>query len=177
MTLSDGSIPLDHISTVAGNYALGTGYSGDGGPATAARLNLPAGLAFDSGGNLYIADSGNHVARKVDSNQNISTVAGQCPPAGCAGGFSGDTGLATDALPKIPMGVAVDQAGNLGTGHLAAVDYCATCGDPAPAMIVKSGLGKYVGPLTIDTYLRSYSNSTTGSTLSGAMVIPFVVAN
>ena len=105
--------PSGQISTVVGNYALGTGYDGDNGPATGAKLNLPAGLAIDSAGNLYIADSGNHVVRKVDSSHNITTIAGQCLTAACAGGFSGDNGPATSALLKTPMGVAVDPAGNL----------------------------------------------------------------
>nr|AUN36709.1 hypothetical protein [uncultured bacterium] len=102
-----------NITTVAGNYTLGTGYSGDNGQATSAQLNLPAGLAVDGSGNLYIADSGNHVIRKVDSSHVITTVAGQCLPSACAGGYSGDGGAATSALLNAPMGVAVDGAGNL----------------------------------------------------------------
>ena len=103
--------PTGNISTVAGSSA-GPGYSGDIGPATSAQLNQPAGLALDSAGNLYIADSGNHVVRKVDSSHNISTVAGQCASP-CSGGFSGDGDLANGAELNTPMGVAVDGAGNL----------------------------------------------------------------
>ena len=103
--------PTGNISTVAGSSA-GPGYSGDIGPATSAQLNQPAGLALDSAGNLYIADSGNHVVRKVDSSHNISTVAGQCASP-CSGGFSGDGDLANGAVLNTPMGVAVDGAGNL----------------------------------------------------------------
>ena len=72
----------------------------------------PPGSALDSAGNLYIADSGNHVVRKVDSSHNISTVAGQCASP-CSGGFSGDGDLANGAELNTPMGVAVDGAGNL----------------------------------------------------------------
>ena len=93
------------ISTVAGN---GTpGFSGDGGLATAAQLDQPAGVAVDSAGNLYIADCWNHRIRKV-SNGVISTVAGNGTP-----GFSGDNGPATSAQLHYPSGVAVGSASNL----------------------------------------------------------------
>ncbi|MGA9627051.1 MAG: IPT/TIG domain-containing protein [Bryobacteraceae bacterium] len=96
------------IATVAG---IGTnGYSGDGGPATSAQLSFPAGLAVDSAGNLYIADTFNGRIRKV-SNGVITTVAG--------GGFYGDNGPATSAQLNYPEGVAVDSAGNL---YIAASD-------------------------------------------------------
>ena len=93
------------LTLVAGN---GTpGFSGDNGPATSAQLNGPAGVAVDSAGNLYIADTGNHRIRKV-SNGVITTVAGNGTP-----GFSGDNGPATSAQLYNPVGVAVDSAGNL----------------------------------------------------------------
>ena len=84
------------ITTVAGNGTQG--YSGDGGAATAATLNVPRGIDFDSAGNLYIVDSGNKVVREVDhSTGDIATVTG----AGTASGLSD------------PDGIAVDTAGNL----------------------------------------------------------------
>ncbi len=85
-----------------------SGYSGDGGPATKATMNIPAGLTFDRHGNLYIADRANHRVRKVDTKGIITTVAGN----GTAG-FSGDRGPATQASLNLPSGVAVDNNGNL----------------------------------------------------------------
>jgi uncharacterized protein (TIGR03437 family) len=97
------------ISTIAGN---GTpGYAGDGGPATSAELfptGSVMGLAVDSAGNVYISDGYNNAVRKVDTNGNISTVAGN----GTAG-FSGDGGPATKAQLYFPAGIALDGAGNL----------------------------------------------------------------
>jgi len=88
------------ITTVAGT---GTpGYSGDGGPATAAQLHFPWDIAFDAAGRLYIAEFKNHRVRRVDTNGTIATVAGD----GTAG-FSGDGGLATAAQLDHPVGVAV----------------------------------------------------------------------
>ena len=93
------------ITTVAGN---GTpGFSGDNGPAISAQLYYPTGLAVDSAGNLYIADTYNHRIRKV-SGGVITTVAGNG-----IGGFSGDNGPATSAQLSAPAVVAVDSAGNL----------------------------------------------------------------
>ena len=85
-----------------------SGYSGDGGPATQAQLKVPAGLTFDSKGNLYIADRDNHRVRKVDKKGIITTVAGN----GTAG-FSGDGGPATQASLNLPSGLAFDSKNNL----------------------------------------------------------------
>ena len=94
------------ISTFAGNG--GYSYSGDGGAATSAQLNSPHGVAADSAGNFYIADSGNNVVRKVSAGGAITTLAG----TGTAG-FGGDGGTATSAQLSGPQGVAVDSAGNV----------------------------------------------------------------
>ncbi len=94
------------ISTVAGSGALG--YDGDGGMATNASFKNIRGIAIDHEGNLYIADTGNHVIRKVDGNNVISTFAGN----GIAG-YSGDGGPATSASLNGPWGVGVDMTGNV----------------------------------------------------------------
>jgi len=95
------------ITTVAG-YSSTVGYGGDGGPATRAMLNYPLGVAVDTFGNLYIADTGNNCVRKVDTYGIITTVAGYW-----AKGYSGDHGPATHAMLNYPTSVAVDASGNL----------------------------------------------------------------
>ena len=94
------------ITTVAGNGI--SGYSGDGGAATNASLNFPAGAAVDSFGNLFIADQLNNRIREVDTNGIITTVAGNG-----ISGYSGDGGAATNADLDIPVSAAVDSFGNL----------------------------------------------------------------
>jgi hypothetical protein len=98
------------ITTVAGNGMQG--FSGDNGPATNAELAGPEGVAVDSAGNLFIADSGNVRVRRV-SNGVITTIAGNggCGSGGC--GFSGDNGPATSAHLSNAEGIAVDSGGNL----------------------------------------------------------------
>ena len=92
-------------------------YSGDGGPATSARLDEPSGLAFDASDNLFIADSGNNVIRKVlRSTGVITTIAGDGYGAKLgfgAGGYGGDGGPATQAKLNFPDSLAFDHGGNL----------------------------------------------------------------
>jgi sugar lactone lactonase YvrE len=96
------------ISTIAGGGHPPDDL-GDGGPATEAALSVIGGVAVDTRGNLYIADTGNHRIRKVDSGtRTIATMAGN----GTAG-FSGDGGPATRASVHYPDRIAVDAAGNL----------------------------------------------------------------
>ncbi|MGW4274092.1 NHL domain-containing protein [Streptomyces seoulensis] len=94
------------ISTVAGTGAKG--FLGDGGPATAARLDRPFGVAVGSDGVLYIADYNNNRVRKVTADGKISTAAGTG-----AKDFGGDGGPAVSARLRGPYGVAVDGEGNL----------------------------------------------------------------
>ena len=116
---------LGTINTFAGTGVAG--FSGDGGPANLAKLNSPNQLAFDTAGNLYIADTGNSCIRKVDILGNITTVAG----TGGILGNSGDLGPATSALLGIPEGVAIDISGNVyigdtGNDRIRKVIACAT---------------------------------------------------
>ncbi len=94
------------ITTIAGDGM--PGYSGDGGPAVAAQLYYPFGIAVDRIGNLFISDRGNSRLRKVDTAGYISTIAGTG-----IGGYSGDGGLATNAELSNPLGMAVDGMGNV----------------------------------------------------------------
>ena len=97
------------ITTVAGSAV--SGFSGDGGAATAATLDGPVGLAIDGAGNLYIADNNNHSIRKVSVSGIITTLVGNG-----TSGYSGDGGNATAAQLKNPIGVVVDASGNLFIG-------------------------------------------------------------
>ena len=153
------------------------GYSGDGGPALQAELNYPSGVAADSFGNVYIADTNNCVIRKVDSSGTITTFAGT--PNVC--NFGGDGGFATSAYLSYPNGVAVDSYGNVyiadtnnfrirevtisnGEINTVAGGYNCTsggaaCGDGGPAI----GAGvSYVYSLALDgsnnIYITDYYN-------------------
>jgi sugar lactone lactonase YvrE len=112
--VSPTTIHQDIISTIAGNGS--SGYGGDGGMATQAMLKSPSGVAVDSGGDVFIADSGNNRIREVTPNGTISTYAGtgQCSKT------LGDGGKATNASLCGPTGLALDSSGNLyiaDTGH------------------------------------------------------------
>ena len=87
------------VESVVGTGA--PGFAGDGGPATSAQLAYPAGLAFDSAGSLYIADSGNNRVRKVTGGV-IATVLG-----------TGDPGATLPGQLNLPTSVAIDSVGNL----------------------------------------------------------------
>ena len=97
-----------YVSIFAGTGTAG--YYGDGGLAGSAMLNNPVGLTMDAVGNLYIADTGNNVVRKVSAaTQIITTIAGNHSNPG----YTGDSGPANSAGLQGPRGVAVDYAGNL----------------------------------------------------------------
>ena len=94
------------INTLAGTGTAG--FMGDGGPASAAELYLPFGVAVDRNRNVYIADGQNNRIRKVSATGTISTVAGNG-----TGGYAGDGMAANTAEINNPEGVAVDTFGNL----------------------------------------------------------------
>ena len=93
------------ITTVAGSTFV---FRGDGGPATDASLGFIRGLAVDSAGNVFAADSGNHLVVKISTTDVLTVVAGNA-----IRGFSGDGGPATSASLNGPFDVVVDVAGNL----------------------------------------------------------------
>jgi sugar lactone lactonase YvrE len=97
---------LSVINTLAGTGS--SGFSGDGGSAVAARLNAPRTQAADAAGTVYVVDTYNHRARRIDPSGVITTLAG----TGTAG-YSGDGGPATQARLDTPHGIAVDGAGNV----------------------------------------------------------------
>jgi hypothetical protein len=137
------------ISTFAGTGAVGVdagGYAGDGGPATAARLQEPVGVGLGAGGDVYVADRDNNAIRKIDADGTITTVIG-----GRGAGFSGDGGPASEARIDRPQQIVVDPDGNVyfadsGNNRVRRIDtegvvttvagngQAATSGDGGPAL-------------------------------------------
>ena len=172
--------PQGFISTYAGD--MQPGYRGDNGPAVRAQLSSPTGLAVDALGNLYIADSGNNVIRRVSTSGVITTVAGDVAAdqaSGGLGGFSGDGGPATSAQLHSPEGVALDQAGDLfiadtfnnavrevtpgGTistiVNTAAAKGNSGNGGPAGSAKLNTPVAVAVDPSTADLYIADTSNN------------------
>lgn len=94
------------ITAAAGNGSFG--YAGDGGPATAAKLNQPMAVAVDTAGNIYIAEFYDRVRKVTAATGIITTVAGNGTQ-----GYTGDGGPAITAALSTPSGLALDAAGNL----------------------------------------------------------------
>ena len=163
------------ITTFAGTGL--PGFSGDGAPASQARLNNPLGVAVDAAGNVYIADAASQRVRRVGPDGIIRTVAGSG-----VGGFSGDGGLATQASLSGPFGIAVDGTGSLyiaddgnrrvrrvrpdgiittvaGSGPIGGPDVGGFSGDGGPA--TQARLGRATG-VAVDTkgniYIADYNN-------------------
>ena len=120
LSATHGTGAVTTVAGVAGFY----GYTGDRGLATAAKLNTPLGVAYDTAGNIYISDSLNDVIRVVNVDTNIITTV-----AGTTVGSSGDGGLATAAKLSGPRGVAIDAAGNI---------YIADAGNGVIRVVTKS---------------------------------------
>ena len=164
--------PSGIITTVAGTGAYG--YSGDGGPASSARLAQPNGVAVDGAGNLYIADTGNAVIRKIAAaDGTIATVAGTA----VGQGYSGDGGPALSAGLSLPWGIAVDTAGNV---------YVADVGNNVIRLLVPQGTrallkavfalpGNFSPPQTGANYTVLVSNAAAGGPTSGAVTVTEIV--
>ncbi|MGB0064807.1 MAG: RHS repeat-associated core domain-containing protein, partial [Terracidiphilus sp.] len=126
------------MSTVAGNGTAA--YSGDGGAATSAKISGPRGVAVDSAGDIYIADTGNNRIRMVTAGTTvISTIAGN----GTAG-FSGDGGTAVSAELNGPFGVALDSARNIyiadtSNQRIRVVGGAGPASPPPPAVVYDTG--------------------------------------
>ena len=127
--------PSGVITTVAGTGTAGT--TGDGGPATSARLNQPSGLAVAPDGTLYIADMTNHRIRAVSPAGIISTFAG--PSGAVATGLSGDGGFRTTALFNVPNGLALAADGTLYIGDSA--NHRVRAVDPSGTVTTVAGSG------------------------------------
>ena len=106
VSLAGAGVLGQNISTTAGTGSYG--FSGDGGPATGATIDVVYAITSDTQGNVYFADSWNNRIRKISPTGVITTIAGTG-----AGGFSGDGGPAASAQLSCPRGVAVDGQGNV----------------------------------------------------------------
>jgi sugar lactone lactonase YvrE len=141
------------ITTVAGSGPSGDdrgGYSGDGGPATLARLNCPYGIALDSDDSFYITDLANHCVRKVDAAGIITTIVGSGPTADNKGGYGGDGGPAAQARLNKPSGVALGHDGSLYIADILnhrvrKVDSAGIISTVAGHGATGEGLGQYAG--------------------------------
>jgi sugar lactone lactonase YvrE len=123
--------PDGTITTVAGTGE--PDFSGDGGPATKTRLNVPFAVAVDREGNLYITDEGNYRIRKVDKEGIIITFAGTGEDR-----HSGDGGPATSAQLRDPGGIAFDAQGNLYVADYTSVRKI----DPSGTITTVAGTGE-----------------------------------
>ena len=173
------------ISTVAGSGSAA--FSGDGGPATAAGLRVPGGIAVDPAGNTLIADTFNNRVRRVDGRTGIiSTIAGNGSSA-----FSGDGGPAAAAALSYPDGVAVDALGNIliadtNNNRVRAILACVNVGPPVLGAPADNATGVSSGPtlswsavpgaFRYDVHLAT-TNPPTTVVASGLVATSFTASN
>jgi uncharacterized protein (TIGR03437 family) len=131
------------IQTVAGTGVAG--FSGDGGPASAALLNQPYGLAFDTSGNLYIADLGNARVRKIGTDGTIQTVAGGGALPATGTGQGGPANITQLAQPR---DVAVDADGSLYISDFGANQVYRVTTDGTLSLMAGTGVAGFSGVAT-----------------------------
>jgi uncharacterized protein (TIGR03437 family) len=154
------------ITTFAGTGTAG--YSGDGGAAASAQLFNPSGVAVDTAGNLYIADTGNSLIRMVSSSGVITTVAGNGTYA-----YTGDGGLATAAALDFPSAVAVDATGNVAVADQSnnAIRLLIPSYSVPVFSIQSTHTGNFAQGQTGATYTLSVSNSLGAAPSSGTVTV------
>jgi hypothetical protein len=104
----------DRVGNDQAPAASQTGFGGDGGTSSGAVFNGPRGMTLDAAGNIYIADTGNCVIRRIDNiSRVVSTVAGVIPSPAVHCGAGTDGVAATSSMLQTPVGIALDAAGNL----------------------------------------------------------------
>jgi uncharacterized protein (TIGR03437 family) len=153
------------ITTVAGSAT--NGFNGDGGSAVNASLSHPYGIAVDSGGNLYISDTGNNAIRKVVNGQ-ITTIAG-------GGSLFVESGPATSAQFSLPYGVAVDSVGKV---YVADVDNnrVRLLTPSAPNVIAAmTHNGSFTQGQSAATYTITLSNALPGLPTAGTVTVTEIV--
>ncbi len=161
------------LATIVAGYTDGTyayyGYNGDDIPATTAYLNVPMGVAVDSSGNLYIADTGNDLVREVNTSGIISTIAG----SPYLENYAGDNGPATAATLSYPTGVALDSSGDIfiadyGNDRIREINSSGVITTVAGGGLIDNGPGTAValnGPAAIvadnsgHLYIADYANN------------------
>jgi uncharacterized protein (TIGR03437 family) len=165
------------IVPVAGNGAAG--FSGDGGQAVSATLNLPSDVASDVSGNLYIADAGNNRVRRIDSGGNITTIAGTG-----ANTYSGDGGVATAATLNHPWGLAADANGTLyiadDLNNCIRVIAAANLGPPVlgPNSAVNAASFAPGAPVAPGSYVAVFGSNFSSATISAQSVpLPTTLGN
>jgi len=154
------------INTIAGSSTGASGFTGDGGPATAATLNQPSGIAVDSSGNIYIADTNNFRVRMISPTGVITTVAGNGQQ-----GFGGDGGPATAASLTQPIGIAVDSSGNLYIADALGSVLRKVSGGIISTIAGKYGLGQDYGDGGLATSALLFSPSGVAVDSSGNVFI------
>ncbi len=123
--------PSGIITTIAGTGMAG--YSGNNGPAIAAKLDQPHGIALDATGNIYVVENNNDCVRKIDVSGTITTFAGG------SNGYSGDNGPASAAKFRKPIGIAINSTGYIYIADVS--NHCVREIDPSGIIHTVAGTG------------------------------------